>query len=167
MCIYFFFQYREIHEKGSGYVVLAVCYTIYTIDISHSSAQLRRHLPNTFRKFPWIQNYLYYKITLPSPPPLNLLLLPYVSVIRVNNPKCIHTFQPKQTCHFWCMYALIQHSPEQTLCTLLLTTKRNSFITNVSPLFMKLIFLAGISKNLICIYALLCAQFLAKYFQSL
>ena len=142
--------------------------TLYTLSIYpsplHSWDDISRTL---FVNSPEFKTIFTIRLPSPPPPPLNLLLLPYVSVIRVNNPKCIHTFQQKQTWHFWCMYALIQHSPEQTLCTLLLTTKRNSFITNVSPLYMKLIFLAGISKNLICIYALLCAQFLAKYFQSL
>ena len=53
--------YRGIHDKASGDVVSAVCYTIYTIHLSlYTHKQLRRHLPNPFRKFPCI---MYDEIT--------------------------------------------------------------------------------------------------------
>ena len=52
-------SYREIHEKGSGEFVSAVCYIIYSIYLSLCTKQLRRHLPNPFREFPCIASSVH------------------------------------------------------------------------------------------------------------
>ena len=62
-------NYREIHEKGSGDVVSAFCYTIYT-----ALKQLRRHILIPFREFPCIRGIISDRFKLldvehlPDPP---------------------------------------------------------------------------------------------------
>ena len=57
-------KYRGIHEEGSGDVVSAVCYTIYTIYLTLCAQTAETTSPEPFREFPCILSILNSDISL-------------------------------------------------------------------------------------------------------